>query len=226
MNNYEKWCKAIRLYANDFAIEVPGNFQCTMKDASLDDANNFYVYDLDDNLLVINLDVFVKDIYYKIYGNKVKGNTPNSADAFLVNGDNHWFLIEFKNSCIFSKKENRKNQSNNQILKDNIIKKAYSSGVALIDVLYNLKNKDIYELNFDYESPIDFFRNNVVYILVCSKDKNSEIQKSILNSYKTNKTYCYTPPFMNKLKGYIFKDALAYTDDYFMREFIRRFSYE
>lgn len=216
MNNYENWCNLIEQYTKSFNISIPSNLECSMKEASFDSDNKFYVYNYDDKTKVLNLDIFCKNIYYNIYGDSKKSNTVNSTDAFLINKDNHWFLIEFKNSAINSKKAS---------LKDGIFKKGYSSCLALMDVLYYSKNTLGINLNFDYENPINFFKNNVTYIVVCSKEKNAAVAKNNLNYFNSTHHYSYTPPFLSRLKSYLFKDAIIYTEEYFEREFVKSFCY-
>lgn len=212
MNNFDKWNNLIKEYANSYGISVPSSIICNMKESSLNDSGDAYVYDYDDGVKVINLDVFAKNVYNKINDKKF---LINSTDAFLINKNNEWFFIEFKDSAI------NKNKSS---VKDSVSKKAYSNCIVLTDILCNLKS--LGKIQFDYSNPIDFFRNEVVFILVCSKSKNPIVSKRNIDTHKIHKHYSYTPEFMEKYKGYIYKDAIIYTDEYFKREFVNSFQYE
>lgn len=226
MNNYQKFILLLQNYlkenlaiSDDNIEELSKRFLSDMKNASLDDSNNNYLYNGDKKLSVIKMDDFT-DCYRQIKSNQIKNDTIekenniNAVDAFLINKDNIWFLIEFKDAEIKSGKSK---------IKHNIIRKAYGNWYMLLDILYNMKDKNFMD-NFDYENPIEFAKNNVVYILVCSGENNSQIQRFVSDA-KSEKRY-YTPPFMNKLKWYLFKDAYVYTELYFEKEFVNKFKYE
>lgn len=171
-----------------------------------------------------DLDVFDMDIFaQKVYKLIKKPNNPkeesiNTVDSFLINNENQWYLIEFKNSSINGSKRSKGNP-----VKNNIIRKAYSNMYMLLDILYEMKDvSDAYE-NFNFNNPIKFIQENVTYILVCSYDKNSDIHEQIKNYQLRNEEY--TPGFMSRLKGYIFKDAYIYTEDYFERKFVNVFKH-
>lgn len=221
MNNYQKFILLLQNYlkenlaiSDDNIEELSKRFLSDMKNASLNDNNNYYLYDGDKKLNVIKMDDFT-DFYCKIKSNTTKKeNNINAVDAFLINKDNIWFLIEFKDTKI---------KSDSSKVKHNIIRKAYGNWYMLLDILYNMKNKNLVD-NFDYKNPTKFAKNNVVYILVCSGENNTQIQKFISDA-KSEKRH-YTPPFMNKLKWYLFKDAYIYTELYFEKEFVNKFKYE
>ena len=213
MSNFEKWYTLIESYSELFDVDISEDIKCSLRDSSYDETNNVYLYDSQDGIEVIKLDAFAKNIYYKIYGNHLQDNTLNSADAFLINKDNDWYLIEFKDAPIKTNK-------------NGILKKAFFSFYMLMDILYQLKDSKGTEFDFDYNNPFDFFRNNVKFILVCSKNKNYKITERNIGTFKACNHYYYTPPFMETLKSYFFKDAIIYTEDYFKREFISGFKYE
>lgn len=221
MNNYQKFILLLQNYlkenlaiSDDDIQRYSIRFLSDMKNASLNDSNNNYLYNGDKKLNIIKMDDFT-DFYCQIKSNTTKKeNNINAVDAFLINKDNVWFLIEFKDTKI---------KSDSSKVKQNIIRKAYGNWYMLLDILYNMKDKNFMD-NFDYENPIEFAKNNVVYILVCSGELNPQIQRFVSDA-KSEKRY-YTPPFMNKLKWYLFKDAYVYTELYFEKEFVNKFKYE
>ena len=76
---------------------------------------------------------------------------------------------------------------------------------------------------FNYDNPITFAKENVVYILVVSEEKNmmdiDKIRKCILAGEK------FQPEYMKKLEKYIFKEAYVYTPDILENEFVKHFKY-
>ena len=76
---------------------------------------------------------------------------------------------------------------------------------------------------FNYENPISFAKENVVYILVVSEEKNivdvDKISKCILAGEK------FQPEYMKKLEKYIFKEAYVYTPQVLEKEFVKKFTY-
>ena len=137
----------------------------------------------------------------------------NTSDGFVIDRNNKWYFIEFKDSQI---------KNNKDSLKNNVIKKAYGNWYMLLDILYNSDENKRYKM-FDYENPVKFARENVIYILVCSSSKNPGVYTQIKNySYNNEK---YTPGFMRKLKEYLFEDAYVYTEIEFERDFVKKFEY-
>ena len=158
MNNYQKFILLLQNYlkenlaiSDDDIQRYSIKFLSDMKNASLDDSNNNYLYNGDKKLSVIKMDDFT-DCYRQIKSNQIKNDTIekenniNAVDAFLINKDNIWFLIEFKDAEIKSGKSK---------IKHNIIRKAYGNWYMLLDILYNMKDKNFMD-NFDYENPIEF----------------------------------------------------------------------
>ena len=91
----------------------------------------------------------------------------------------------------------------------------------VLDILYNSCGKKY--TKFNYENPIKFAKDNVIYILVCNSCKNPNVTTQIRNYRYKNKKY--TPVFMQKIKEYLFKDAYVYTEIEFEREFVKKFKY-
>lgn len=137
----------------------------------------------------------------------------NTSDGFVIDRDNKWYFIEFKDSQI---------RNNKDSLKNNVIKKAYGNWYMLLDILYNSDENKRYKM-FDYKNPVKFAKENVIYILVCSSSKNPGVYTQIKNYSYSNKKY--TPGFMRKLKDYLFNDAYVYTEIEFERDFVKKFEY-
>ena len=209
--NYIGIKKLLKSYGEKYGI-TGVNVVTSLHDASINKAvlnNPCYVYDSKHDMEVIDMDAIAKDIY-KV-AKKAEGNPVNTADAFVIKQNNEWCFIEFKDTTIVADKKS---------LKDNIIKKAYANWYMLLDILYDMKNL-CEEVDFNYINPVDFARKHVVYIVVCSCNKNPNVYTQIKNNSYSNQNY--TPIFMQKLKDYLFKDAYIYTEDFFEREFVRKF---
>lgn len=123
-------------------------------------------------------------------------------------------FIEFKDSEI---------RADNSGLKNNVLKKAYSNWYMMLDVLYYMNCKGMPYNGFDYNNPMEFAKNHVYYILVCNEQKNPRAYQQIKNRDLLGEKY--TPPFMQRLKDYLFKDAYIYTNTFFERKFVHRFTY-
>ena len=170
-----------------------------------------------EELDVIDMDKIAKNQYKNLRVTEKNGSTindiVNTSDGFIIDRDNKWYFIEFKDSQI---------KNNKDSLKNNVLKKAYGNWYMLLDILYNSDVKKRYKM-FNYENPVKFAKENVIYILVCSSYKNPDMYTQIKNYSYNNKRY--TPGFMQKLKEYLFKDAYVYTEIEFERDFVKKFQY-
>ena len=113
--------------------------------------------------------------------------------------------MEFKNTKI-----------DTSSLKLRVQLKAYENLHLLFDILL-----DMTEISRELgciENPIDFIRNNVIYILVCSEEKNIKEADFIRKSQLTKKQY--VPGFMEELNSSVFKESYLLTEKNFYREFI------
>ena len=166
------------------------------------------------NLPMIDMDHFAKKGYRKIIlpNSWSEDDSINTADAFMVDADNEWYFIEFKDGKL-------SNKSN----KVSVLKKAYSNVYAVLDVLYSMKETQFAYQEFDYDNPMDFLRKKVSYILVFSEKHNTEHVLQMLNHKYKNENYL--PEFMTRLKGYIYKDAYAVTENVFEHTFLKKISY-
>jgi len=217
MNNFENMKTMIDDYILKNGIEQ--NIVSCLHDTSKNDSEKgkpiVYLYENKNDLQVIDMDTIAKYCYKMIKNPENPGENPvNSADAFLINSDNDWYFIEFKDKPIQAAKSG---------LKDNIIKKAYSNWYMLMDILYEMQNTKSKYPDFEFDNPIKFAQEHVYYILVCTINKNPEVYKQIKNMELINSTY--TPPFMCRLKGYLFKDTYVYTEDFLERKFVNNFVY-
>ncbi len=214
-NNFTEFVDLISKYLS-YDLQS-GCMISNLHDLSRDDSNKErmeYVYNGENHLQVLDMDRIARTEYKKIKGAADKDSIINTADAFIITGKNQWYFIEFKNSIIKAGKKG---------LKDNIIKKAYANWYMLLDILYTMYQKGIRYEGFCYENPVTFAKNNINYILVCKQEDNPEaynlIKKSDLAGEK------YTPPFMLRLKDYLFRDAYLYTDEFLERKFVHGFEY-
>lgn len=213
MNNYAELKNIINKYLqlNNIAF----CFSCSLTDASFNEAGNIYVYDKEKkDIEVIDMDLVAKDGYRKIKSTNTKENPINTADAFVISADNEWYFIEFKD---------RKLAGGKNGLKDNILKKAYSNWYMLLDILYFMRENSISCSLFNFDNPARFAKEHVHYILVCSSEKNPDMYRLIKECKLSNQNY--TPPFMQRLKDYIFKDAYLYTEYHLERNLIDNFLY-
>lgn len=164
------------------------------------------------SMRVLDMDRFAKRGYRRIIlpDSQTEDDSINTADAFMINRDNEWYFIEFKDAKLGNSKHS-------------ILKKAYSNVYAVLDVLFEMKGQEEAYLQFTYENPVDFIHKHVTYILVFSGAKNPQDAKQMLN-HKLVKGK-YLPEFMKRLQGYIYKEAYAVTEDEFERDFLARFNY-
>ena len=134
-----------------------------------------------------------------------------SADAFAISSEDIWYFIEFKNQKISK-------------AKDSVTKKAFQNWYWIVDILNELKDKNNMQYNtFNYDNPIAFAKENVVYILVVSEEKNivdaDKMRKCLLAGQKFQSDY------MRKLEKYIFKEAYIYTPELLENNFVKHFKY-
>ncbi len=211
MSNYESFCGLLKRYFQKYGVEAA--FRSSLHECSVNNASSEmeYLYqglDLD----VIDMDCIARGAYKKIKGADESENPINSADSFIINHENEWYFIEFKDAKL-----------KNGDTKSNILKKSYSNWYMVLDILYDMREQEPYA-QFDFLNPIAFGKAKVYYILVCSGDKNPQEYRQIRNADLRGEHY--TPPFMQRLKDYLFKDAYAYTEDYFEAKFVKGFQYE
>lgn len=213
MSNFDDFKKIVASYLTTNGIEL--TFLSTMHEVSLNDASREqrYLYKEDNDFEVVSMDILAKNGYRLIKSSRHE-HPITTVDAFLINKDNEWYLIEFKDQPIKADKKSTK---------DNIIKKAYENWYMILDMFYTMAETGEESKIFDIANPVKFAKSHVYYILVCSADKNANIYNQVKNRALLNQNY--TPPFMQRLKDYIFKDAFVYTEDFFERKFAKSFVY-
>lgn len=210
MNNF----KQFEITAKDYLLTsgITLNLIDTLHNVSLNSEANppRYLYDGKRNLDVVSMDVLARD-GYKIVKKALQEEHPiNTADAFLIDKDNIWYLIEFKDCQINNKK-------------DNILKKAYCNWYMIMDIFFSMKELGKQSSIFDTDNPVKFAKDHVIYIVVCSQSKNPNIYNQIKSHALISQNY--TPPFMQRLKDYIYKDVYAYTESSFEKQFVKSFTY-
>lgn len=216
MNNFDMMFEMINNYQLNYGIEknIISCLHDTSKSTS-ETGKKTYVYNGRVDLSVIDMDVIARDCYKKIKKPDNPEEHPvNTADAFLINYNNDWYFIEFKDSHISNVNKN---------FKDNIIKKAFSNWYMLMEILYEMKDTEYKYTDFYFDDPVKFAQEHICYILVCTLSKNPSMYSLIKGNYLANSNY--TPPFMSRLKGYLFKDAFAYTEDFLERKLVNKFKY-
>lgn len=214
MSNFDTFKNAVIKYLSIYDIDI--NFLSTLREVSLNDAEEKtkYLYTGDKNIEVVSMDILAEKVYKQIRGTFSADNPIASVDAFLINNKNNWYFIEFKDCPINGKKSSVKN---------NIIKKAYENWYMVLDIIYSLAERGEKTTIFDIANPVNFARNHVYYILVCSAEKNVNIYNQVKNNILLHQNY--TPPFMQRLKDYLFKDAFVCTEDYFEQRFVNKFTF-
>ncbi len=210
MSNLLTFKELIGKYLSDYgkSVEMLSN----LHDTSFNKEESTYLYNGSCDLCVIDMDQIAQEGYRFARHAEGTNNIVKSVDAFLINFEDEWFFIEFKDRPITAKKGN---------IKDNVLLKAYSNWYMILDILYQMKeNNDEYS-GFTYEQPIRFAREHIHFILVCSKDKNPSIVGKIKDCALAGRKY--TPPFMQKIKDYMFKDAYVYTEDDLRNKLVQKF---
>lgn len=165
------------------------------------------------DLKIIDMDEIAHNVYrIARFPDSVKeSELLASADAFAISSEDIWYFIEFKNQKISK-------------AKDSVTKKAFQNWYWIVDILYELKDKNNMQYNtFNYDNPIAFAKENVVYILVVSEEKNivdaDKMRKCLLAGQKFQSDY------MRKLEKYIFKEAYIYTPELLENNFVKHFKY-
>ena len=213
MTNYEQMKDILNGYSHSY--DPMAVIESNLSDVSVNDVDKnkpVMVYENTRmNMKVISMDEIAHKIYRVAHfqeSTKVS-ESPASADGFVISSENIWYFIEFKDQKISKARES-------------VIKKAYQNWYWLLDILYEMRYKNSCQI-FDYDNPISFAKENVVYILVVSEDKNivdvDKMRKCILADMK------FQPECMKKLEKYIFKDAYVYTPKLLEREFVKKFEY-
>ena len=216
MTNYDQIKEILKQFSDKYVTKII--IESKMSDVSEDKAaskrTEKKVLLYEDNrkdMQVIDMDEIAHKPYRVArYPESVKeDDSLASADAFVINADNMWYFIEFKNQEITK-------------AKDSVTKKAYQNWYWLVDVLREMKDTIQYN-NFNYEDPISFARENVVYILVVSQEKNYNNVKKMHDCKLAGQKFL--PQYMEKLEKYTFKETYVYTPEMFEQKFVKKFEY-
>lgn len=216
MTNYDQIKEILKQFSDKYVTRII--IESKMSDVSEDKAaskrTEKKVLLYEDNrkdMQVIDMDEIAHKAYRVArYPESVKeDDSLASADAFVINADNMWYFIEFKNQEITK-------------AKDSVTKKAYQNWYWLVDVLREMKDTIQYN-NFNYEDPISFARENVTYILVVSQEKNYNNVKKMHDCKLAGQKFL--PQFMEKLEKYTFKETYVYTPEMFEQKFVKKFEY-
>ena len=206
MTNYDQIKEILKQFSDKYVTRII--IESKMSDVSEDKAaskrTEKKVLLYEDNrkdMQVIDMDEIAHKAYRVArYPESVKeDDSLASADAFVINADNMWYFIEFKNQEITK-------------AKDSVTKKAYQNWYWLVDVLREMKDTIQYN-NFNYEDPISFARENVTYILVVSQEKNYNNVKKMHDCKLAGQKFL--PQYMEKLEKYTFKETYVYTPEMF-----------
>lgn len=198
MTNYDQIKEILKQFSDKYVTRII--IESKMSDVSEDKAaskrTEKKVLLYEDNrkdMQVIDMDEIAHKAYRVArYPESVKeDDSLASADAFVINADNMWYFIEFKNQEITK-------------AKDSVTKKAYQNWYWLVDVLREMKDTIQYN-NFNYEDPISFARENVTYILVVSQEKNYNNVKKMHDCKLAGQKFL--PQYMEKLEKYTFKET-------------------
>lgn len=211
MTKFDEFLELLRQYflQSNLDIEVLS----TLHDCSENKSNHVYLYNGKD-LRVVDMDAIAKDGYKIAKKAESKDSQVSTADSFVINHKNEWYFIEFKDSTINAK---------NDTVKRSVLKKAYENWYMILDILYTMRDSLPLQ-EFDFDNPVKFAKEHVHYILVCSLEKNAEIYRQIKNHALIGQNY--TPPFMQRIKDYLFKDAYIFTEAELERGFVEKFAYE
>lgn len=216
MTNYDQIKEILKQFSDKYVTKII--IESKMSDVSEDKAaskrTEKKVLLYEDNrkdMQVIDMDEIAHKAYRVArYPESVKeDDSLASADAFVINADNMWYFIEFKNQEITK-------------AKDSVTKKAYQNWYWLVDVLREMKDTIQYN-NFNYEDPISFARENVTYILVVSQEKNYNNVKKMHDCKLAGQKFL--PQYMGKLEKYTFKETYVYTPEMFEQKFVKKFEY-
>lgn len=212
MTNYEQIKNLLQSFACNYNQHIC--IEETLSDVSEDKQTKELVYkNTRQDMKIIDMDKIAHNIYRiaRIPDSVKESESLASADAFVVSSDNIWYFIEFKNQKISKAKES-------------VTKKAYQNWYWLVDILYEMREQSgVQYETFNYDNPIAFAKENVVYILVVSEEKNimdsEKIRQGTLGKRK------WQPDYMKKLEKYIFKEAYVYTPYALEHDFVKRFKY-
>ena len=218
MTNYLQF----KNFLSKFNIYNKADIETTLYTASYDKNNKVYVYDKKfKDINVLDFDCFSQKIYIRQHFSEAEllefakqkitdSYALSSVDAFLIDCNEDWYFIEFKNKKI-SKADDKKSITN----------KAFQNLFWITDLFITSKKKN--KPAFNYKNPIKFAKEKITYILVVSDDENNSYKQVIIDSENANGHY--RPIYLDKLRHYVYKDAYVYTAELFENYFVKKFVY-
>lgn len=216
MSNYQQF----KSFLNNLAQQYGKNIETNLHEASFDNSRKpvVYVYEKDRvSLNVINMDLFSQQVFTKtkytqteLSGRKdINDLAIATVDGLIIDKNNEWYFIEFKNQQISKAKES-------------VVKKAYQNYYLLLSLFCDYSNK-YKNTDFNTEEPLQFAKKNITYILVVSENENL-VDVTRMHNMSLAGEYV-RPEYMDKLRHYLFKDAYVYLPSDFEREFVSKFVY-
>lgn len=166
MTNYDQMKNLIEAFGDKYNQHICMESSLSIVSEDKDNSKNTgevqFVYNGKADMSIIDMDEIAHKMYRVIRNPDSKKDDESlaSADAFVINSEDIWYFIEFKNQKISK-------------AKDSVTKKAYQNWFWLVDILYEMSEKNNMQYDtFNYDNPISFAREKVVFILVVSEDKN------------------------------------------------------
>lgn len=216
MTNYETFKVFLESLARPYGISVQTNLHETSYDTSR--IPMVYVYDdIRNQLSVIDMDAFSQKVFtrLKYSASELTGQKDlnklaiSTVDALIIDKNNEWYFIEFKNQKYSNSKES-------------VNKKAYQNYFLLTSLFYDYAQKYKNPF-FDKSKPLQFAKNHITYILVVSEEENQRDVPKMHNLSLAGEFF--RPDYMDRLRHYLFKDAYVYLPSDFERDFVRKFAY-
>ena len=209
MSNYEVFCETVSQFFEKNGISF--EMQLTIHDASLNDEGKQYLYNGKyDKFPVVSMDAIAQDGYHLLKEIPAdRERNINTVDAFCIDVEGEWYFIEFKDCKI---------SGNRKKLRDNIDKKGMANWLMMQDIFFSIGEEKCSNL-IDLRNPCEFARKKITYILVFDGLKDPYSYEKVREMDKQGKHY--TPNCMNKFKDYFFKDAYAYTVEFFEQRFLK-----
>lgn len=136
MTNYDQIKEVINEFADNYGRTV--TIEANLSEVSANDVDPKNVKILYEperkNMKVIAMDEVAHNVFRiaRFPESKKDSDSPASADGFVVNENNEWYFIEFKDQKISS-------------AKDSVVKKAYQNWHWLVDILYEMRDRHLYD---------------------------------------------------------------------------------
>ncbi len=218
MTNYENFVSCIYEYCALHKM-TDINFEHTLSEASLDNSckqqePKKFVTKYKD-LKNISMDTIAQEIIAAIHYKGSKRwnlNAPASVDSFLIDKNNIWYFIEFKNQKISRAKEK-------------CIEKAFSNLYWLFNMFYELQENEK-RTPCKLDNLFRFIKSHCVYYIVIINNADPVGLKKVHDLHLANNfSESVEYNFIAKLNFYIFKDAKVVSEEVFDEIFVKNFEY-